>query len=198
MPETTVLGLQPGDVFVHRNIANILHPGDLNALSVITYAVVHLKVQDIVVCGHTSCGGANAALGNQKLGVLDAWLLPLRALRKQHAKQWEALGAKEKITKLVEANVLQGVQTLRENADVIDAVRERGLRLHGLVYDVGCGELKELEVGESEDETRLRMSAFETEAEGKKEEVKKDEEKEKEVSHREKERAGRGGRGHGE
>ena len=158
---------------MHRNIANILHPGDLSSLSVISYAIVHLKVKDVVVCGHTSCGGVNAALGNQKLGLIDAWLMPLRTLRKQYAKHWQGLSQKDKVMKLVEANVQQGVKTLKENPDVIDAMRERGLRVHGLVYDVGSGELKELEVEESEEEQRGRIEAFETGEGGKKEEEKK-------------------------
>jgi len=157
-----VLGLQPGDVFVHRNIANILPPGDLNSQSVIAYAVEHLKVQHLVVCGHTSCGGANAALANQKLGLIDAWLMPLRKLRAENAGKWKGLGEKERALALVEANVKQGVQTLKENAVVIDAMRERGVVVHGLVYNVGTGELKELEIGEDKEAGEQRVEAFKT------------------------------------
>lgn len=164
VPETTVLGLKPGDVFVHRNIANILPPTDLNSQSVIAYAVAHLKVAHVVVCGHTSCGGAAAALGNQKLGLLDAWLSPLRKLRADNKAAWdgEGLGDKERLGRLVEANVRQGVQTLRENAEVIDGIRERGVVVHGLVYDVGSGELRELDVEEEDDVGKKRVEAFAT------------------------------------
>ncbi|KAI9811210.1 MAG: hypothetical protein M1827_005542 [Pycnora praestabilis] len=164
VPETTVLGMQPGDVFVHRNIANILHYSDLNSQSVIEYAVVHLKVKHIIVCGHTSCGGVNAALANGKLGILDAWLLPLRSLRHKHSKQLSSLPQKEAALKLVELNVLQGVQTLKENGSVIDAIRERGLAVHGLVYDVGSGELKELDDEEDDRVAEARTAAFQTNA----------------------------------
>jgi len=162
VPETTILGLKPGDVFVHRNIANILHAGDLSSGAVIEYAVVHLKVQHIVVCGHTSCGGVNAALGNAKLGLLDTWLVPLRSLRRQHLTTLKALEAKEAGRKLVELNVLQGVKTLRENGTVIDAVRDRGLQLHALVYDVASGELQEVGADEDEGVERERREACET------------------------------------
>ena len=162
VPETTILGLKPGDVFVHRNIANILHPGDLSAGSVIEYAVVHLKVKHIVVCGHTSCGGVNAALGNQKLGLLDTWLVPLRSLRRQHLQTLKGLSKDEAARKMVEANVLQGIKVLRENGTVIDAMRDRGLDLHGLVYDIACGELHELDTDEEPDHQHERKEACET------------------------------------
>ncbi|KAF6237737.1 hypothetical protein HO173_003938 [Letharia columbiana] len=164
VPETTVLGLKPGDVFVHRNIANVLPPTDLSSQSVIAYALAHVKVQHVVVCGHTGCGGVNAALGNQKLGLIDAWLMPLRKLRAENRAAWDeaGLGEKEKALKLVEANVRQGVQTLKENAEVIDGMRERGVEVHGLVYDVGSGELRELEIEEGEQEGKKREEAFGT------------------------------------
>ena len=164
VPETTVLGLQPDDVFVHRNIANVLPPTDLSSQSVIMYAVLHLKVQHIVVCGHTSCGGVAAALGNSKLGIIDLWLTPIRKLRAQlaGAAGWAGLDAKEKALRLVEANVRQGVLTLRENAEVIEARKERGVVVHGLVYDVGSGVIRELEVGDGELERGFREDAFHT------------------------------------
>lgn len=162
-PETTILGLQLGDVFVHRNIANVMHPGDLNAAAVIEYAVAHLKVKHIVLCGHTSCGGVQAALANKKLGLIDTWLLPLRRLREQNLELLQSLPPKEAALKLVEMNVLQGVRTLKENSVVLDAIEERGLKLHGLVYDVGSGTLRELETSEPEEVVKARRAAFKTE-----------------------------------
>lgn len=151
VPETTILGLKPGDVFVHRNIANILTPTDLSALSVIEYAVVYLNVQHVVVCGHTSCGGVGAALGNKKLGKIDTWLMPLRQLRARNKKAVDGCrDDAERSRMLVDLNVLHGVEMLRMNPDVVRAAKERGLMVHGLVYDLESGKLKQLDVGEAE------------------------------------------------
>ncbi|ESZ99369.1 hypothetical protein SBOR_0239 [Sclerotinia borealis F-4128] len=154
VPETTVLGLQPGDVFVHRNIANIVSPTDINSSAVIEYAVVHLKVSHIVLCGHTSCGGAAAALGGSRVGgVLDTWLAPLKALTKLHDK--ELKGIKEdaaRAGRLAELNVAKGVEVLMGNVVVEEAVRERGLKVHGVVYDIACGKIRDLGVGNCNEE----------------------------------------------
>lgn len=168
-PETAILGLQPGDVFVHRNIANMIHYSDLNSACVIEYAVEHLKVKHIVVCGHTACGGVRAALGNTALGILDAWLLPLRKLRQQHLKELEGMDEGEKVTRLAELNVRDGVGRLLENSAVIEAMESRGLKVHGLIYDVASGVLRTLEFegndGEGEEEherIKARLTAFRT------------------------------------
>ncbi|KKA21706.1 Carbonic anhydrase [Rasamsonia emersonii CBS 393.64] len=161
-PETAILGLKPGDVFVHRNIANIIHYSDLNAACVIEYAVSHLKVKHIVLCGHTACGGVSAALGNKKLGILDAWLMPLRRLRQQHLGLLQGLEHQEAIVKLSELNILEGVARLKENSVVLNAIEERGLQVHGLIYDVASGLLRELEGGESHEVIKARLTAFKT------------------------------------
>ncbi|KAI9686500.1 MAG: hypothetical protein M1822_003511 [Bathelium mastoideum] len=160
IPETTVLGLRPGDVFVHRNIANILHTADINAGSVIEYAVKYLKVRHIIVCGHTSCGGVNAALGNAKLGMIDTWLLPLRQLRMKHATELEALPQNDRGFRLSQLNVAQSLEVLKENAVVIDAMRERDLKIHGLIYNVGSGELSVLEQKADDPAAKARIEAF--------------------------------------
>jgi len=164
-PETTILGLKPGDVFVHRNIANVLHPADISSASVIEYAVVHLEVQHVVLCGHTACGGVNAALGNKKLGILDSWLLPLRRLREEHLGELEQFGDDDagRTLRLVELNVLAGVRLLKENGAILDAIQERGLQVHGVVYDVGTGKLREIiGSGDSQDAIQARLTAFKT------------------------------------
>lgn len=161
-PETTLLDMEPGDVFVHRNIANIVHATDLSVNSVVEYAVKYLKVKHVVLCGHTSCGGVGAALGNKKLGLIDTWLLPLRTLRKDNLKLLESLDPKEAALKLVELNVVGGVKTLKENPNILDAIAERGLEVHGLIYDIASGELKEVEVLEDDDTTTTRQKAFKT------------------------------------
>ncbi|KAL9095753.1 MAG: hypothetical protein Q9165_002185 [Trypethelium subeluteriae] len=160
IPETTILGLKPGDVFVHRNIANILHSADINAGSVIEFAVKYLKVKHIIVCGHTSCGGVNAALGNQKLGMIDTWLLPLRQLRMKHAVELEALPQAERTFRLAQLNVAQSLDVLKQNAVVIDAIKDRDLRLHGLIYNVGTGELTTLGSEGDDKEAKARIEAF--------------------------------------
>ena len=164
VPETTLLAGKPGDVFVHRNIANILHPGDLSSQSVILYAVEHLKVSHVIVCGHIGCGGVNAALDNKPLGLLDPWLLPLRQLRHRHHEALDALPTpSQKSDKLVELNVRQGVCTLKQNPAVIDAMRDRALKVHGMIYDVGTGHLRLLTPEEeSEEDARRRVEAFGT------------------------------------
>ncbi|MCJ1284454.1 hypothetical protein MMC26_003786 [Xylographa opegraphella] len=159
VPETTITGLEPGQIFVHRNIANILPPTDLNSAAVIEYAVAHVGVQHVVVCGHTACGGCTAALGNERIGVIDAWLMPLRRLRAGMVAGWEGVAKEERVQRLVEANVKEGVRTLRENPNVVRAVRERGLMVHGLVYDIATGLLRELEVEDVEGEG-VRREAF--------------------------------------
>jgi len=149
VPETTLLGLQPGDVFVHRNIANIISPTDINSNAVIEYAVVHLKVSHIVLCGHSSCGGAGAALGDARVGgVIDAWITPLRALRKANEAELEAItDSSKRAIKLAELNVEAGVNTLMNNFVVEEAIKDRGLKVHGVVYDIASGKVRDLKCG---------------------------------------------------
>jgi carbonic anhydrase len=164
-PETTVLGLQPGQVFVHRNIANIVQYNDISSAAVIEYAVVHLKVKHIILCGHTSCGGISAALSNRKLGLLDTWLMPLRHLRERNLKTLECMEHKEAAGKLAEINVHEGLRVIKENSSVLDAMQERGLKVHGVIYDVGTGKLRELDTDEGYDAISARLTAFRTIAE---------------------------------
>ncbi|PQE16906.1 carbonic anhydrase protein [Rutstroemia sp. NJR-2017a BBW] len=153
VPETTVLGLQPGDVFVHRNIANIINASDINSSAVIEYAVAHLKVKHIVLCGHTCCGGAAAALGSARVGgVLDTWLSPLKAVVRQNEAELESIkDSGERAIRLAELNVKRGVEVLLGNHVVEEAVKERGLKVHGVVFDVGCGKIRDLRCGNAED-----------------------------------------------
>ncbi|KAK5174051.1 uncharacterized protein LTR77_001131 [Saxophila tyrrhenica] len=161
-PETTILGLKPGDVFTHRNIANVINPTDLSLLSVVEFAVRHIKVKHVVVCGHTSCGGVAATLNNNKLGVLDLWLQPMRMLREKHAGELAKLEGKDKSNYMAKLNVQQGVGNLRRIPTVIEAMQERGLQIHGVIYDLGTGLLEDLECGEDEDAVKNRIAAFET------------------------------------
>lgn len=162
IPETTILGLKPGEVFVHRNIANIVTATDINSLSVIEFAVAHLKVKHILVCGHTSCGGVNAALGNTRLGLLDIWLQPMRKLRYDHSEELEKMDKEAKGLRLSQYNVLQSLEVLRMNPTVIDAMNARNLELHGVIYNVASGNLEVVETTEDEDKSKRRLAAFTT------------------------------------
>ncbi|KAI1411117.1 carbonic anhydrase [Hypoxylon sp. FL1857] len=148
-PETTILGLQPGDVFTHRNIANIVSPTDINTSAVIEYAVAHLKVKHVVLCGHSACGGAAAALGDNRVGgVLDTWLTPLKALRNAHREELAAISDdKKRAVRIAELNVEAGVNVLMANAVIQDAIAERGLEVHGTLFDIGSGRIRDLGFG---------------------------------------------------
>ena len=147
VPETTILNKNPGEVFVHRNVANIIQAEDLNSGSVIQFAVTVLKVKKIMVCGHTNCGGALASLGDDDLGpVLNGWLRPLRELRKMHQAEIDSLASSDdKGVKLAELNVHQAVSILRQKESVAKAMKEVGLEVHGALYNVGSGELQFLD-----------------------------------------------------
>lgn len=118
-------------------------------MSVIEYAVVHLKVKHIVLCGHTACGGANAALGDARVGgVIDTWITPLKMLRKANKIELESITDDGKrAVRLAELNVEAGVNNLLSNYVVEEAIEKRGLTVHGLIYDVACGKLKDLNIG---------------------------------------------------
>ncbi|KAK3902519.1 carbonic anhydrase [Staphylotrichum tortipilum] len=148
-PETTILGLQPGDVFVHRNIANIVSPTDINTSAVIEYAVAHLKVKHVVLCGHSACGGAAAALGDGRVGgVLDTWLTPLKAVRLANKEELDGIkDAGARAVRIAELNVEAGVKVLMANVVVQEAVRERGLEVHGCLFDIGSGRIRDLGFG---------------------------------------------------
>ncbi|RPB19406.1 carbonic anhydrase [Terfezia boudieri ATCC MYA-4762] len=146
VPETSLLDLLPGEVFVHRNIANVLPNGDLSSLSVIQYALEHLGVRHIIVCGHHGCGGVLAALGDKKLGLIDNWIKNIRDVRAKHKAELDAIDNPQKqCSRLVELNVIAQVHNLKRMANVQKAI-ERGVQVHGLVYGVGTGCAEILEI----------------------------------------------------
>lgn len=160
VPETTLLDLQPGEVFVHRNIANIVTTGDLSSAAVIEYAVNVLRVKHVVLSGHTGCGGAGAALGNKPIGLIDAWLMPLRNMRYRLHDELEQMEPDQRVARLVRENVLQGVQVLKENPNILRAQIEGRLSVHGLIYDIETGDLEELDTEDNEEETIKMRRAF--------------------------------------
>lgn len=142
-----LLGLGPGDAFVHRNIANMVVGTDANGMSVVNYAVTHLKVNHAVVCGHYACGGVKAAMQSSDLGVLNGWLRNIRDVYRMHKDELDTIECEEKkYDRLVELNVKEQCVNLLKTAAVQKAYRERGLRLHGWVFDVHTGKLIDLKI----------------------------------------------------
>lgn len=148
VPANQITGTSPGDIFVHRNIANMVVHSDMNMLSVLSYAVEVLKVKHIIVCGHYGCGGVLAAMENKQFGLIDNWLRHIKDVYRIHFKELDALtDKKERTDRLVELNVIEQVQDLGKTSIVQNAwKREQPLHLHGWVYDVKDGIIKDLDV----------------------------------------------------
>lgn len=142
-----LMGAKPGEVFVHRNIANMVISIDLNAMSVVNYAVDHLKVQHVIVCGHYECGGVKAAMQSADLGILNPWLRNIRDVYRIHSKELnEIKDEAKKYNRLVELNVQEQCVNLIKTAAVQKASRERGLKVHGWVFDIHTGNLIDLKI----------------------------------------------------
>ena len=142
-----LMGLGPGEVFVHRNIANMVISIDLNVMSVVNYAVDHLKVNHVVVCGHYACGGVKAAMQSADLGILNPWLRNIRDVYRIHRNELEAITDEDKrYDRLVELNVQEQCVNLIKTATVQKAARDRGLKVHGWVFDVHTGKLIDLKI----------------------------------------------------
>lgn len=158
VPANQIVDLQPGDVFVHRNIANVVVHTDLNCLSVIQYAVEVLRVKHIIVCGHYGCGGIHAALDDNEHGLIDNWLRHIKDVRRFHAQTLDKLDLSQRCDALCEFNVLEQVRNVC-NTTVVQRAWKRGvdLTVHGWVYDVKNGILRDLEGGvDSLDELHRR------------------------------------------
>jgi len=142
-----LMGLGPGEVFVHRNIANMVSGIDLNVMSVVEYAVVYLKVNHVVVCGHYECGGVKAAMQSADLGILNPWLRNIRDVFRIHKTELNAIVDEgKKYDRLVELNVQEQCVNLIKTAAVRKAYRDRGLKVHGWVFDVHTGKLIDLKI----------------------------------------------------
>lgn len=145
---------------MHRNIANVLTATDLSSTAVIEYAVNALGVKHIILCGHTGCGGCKAALGNARVGKIDTWLQPLRQVRLKHAEELGKLQGFEQGVRMAELNVMSGVEVLRQNPDVIQAIQGRGLTVDGVIFDGGSGLLRKLHC--PDENAEKRKWAFQT------------------------------------
>jgi carbonic anhydrase len=146
-----LMGLEPGEVFVHRNIANMVPNTDLNSMSVINYAVVQLKVNHIVVCGHYGCGGVLAAMQQSDLGILNPWLRNIRDVYRIHQKTLDGIAnEEEKYKKLVELNVQEQCINVIKTAEVQKAFKQRGLRVYGWIFDIHSGKLIDLNINFTE------------------------------------------------
>ena len=142
-----LMGVGPGDVFVHRNIANMVDNTDLNSMSVINYAVEHLEVKHVVVCGHYYCGGVKAAMQSADLGLLNPWLRNIRDVYRIHQEELSLIkDEEERYKKFVELNVQEQCVNVIKTADVQKAIRNRNLTVHGWVFDIHSGKLIDLKI----------------------------------------------------
>lgn len=142
-----LMGINPGEAFIHRNIANMVISIDLNVMSVLNYAVDHLKVKQIVVCGHYACGGVKAAMQSADLGILNPWLRNIRDVYRIHKDELNQIGDIEKrYDRLVELNVQEQCVNLIKTAAVQKAYKSRKLKVHGWVFDIRTGKLIDLKI----------------------------------------------------
>jgi carbonic anhydrase len=142
-----LMGVGPGEAFVHRNIANMVSSLDLSAMSVINYGIVHLKVKHIIVCGHYYCGGVKSAMQAADLGILNPWLRNIRDVYRLHHDELDAIeNEDEKYNRLVELNVQEQCIYVVKTADVQKAYRERNITVHGWVFDIHSGKLIDLKI----------------------------------------------------
>ena len=147
VPANEVVGLMPGELFVHRNVANMVVATDMNFLSVLQFAVDVLQVKQVIVCGHYGCGGVRAALGHEELGLLDNWLRALKALYHQYREQFVGLDDEARVNLLCELNVQRQVRNVCHTTIVQNAwKRQQPLEVHGWIYGLSDGLLKDLGV----------------------------------------------------
>lgn len=151
VPANQIVGLAPGDVFVHRNVANVVVHTDLNFLSVLQYAVDILRVRHVIVCGHYGCGGVTATLAGARHGLIDNWLRHVADVAERHEDELAALPDGERLDRLCELNVIGQAENVCETTIVRDAwARGADVTVHGLVYGLHDGLLRDLGISTSE------------------------------------------------
>lgn len=148
VPANQITGTEPGEVFVHRNIANMVVHTDMNLLSVLDYAVNVLEVKHVIVCGHYGCGGIKAAMGNKQFGVIDNWIRHIKDVYRMHQDELEEIkDLEERQNRFTELNVIEQVYDLVKTSIVQNSWEKRKLpHVHGWIYDIKNGIIKDLEV----------------------------------------------------
>ena len=147
VPANQIVGLEPGELFVHRNVANVVVHSDLNCLSVLQYAVDVLGVTDVIVCGHYGCGGVQAVLNGQRVGLVDNWLQHVRDVLYKHQAEIDALDESERLNRLCELNVVEQAVHVAQTTVIRDAwARGQTVSVHGWVYSLTDGVIRDLGV----------------------------------------------------
>ena len=150
VPANQITGLEPGEVFVHRNVANVVVHSDLNALSTIQFAVEMLKVEHIMVVGHYGCGGVQAALSNLRIGLADNWIRHIQDVRDRHRQSLDAMPEGKRLDALVTLNVVEQVVNVCQSTVMLDAwSRGQVIQVHGWVYGIHDGLLQDLRISVS-------------------------------------------------
>jgi carbonic anhydrase len=153
VPATEVTNTESGEMFVHRNIANLVVHTDLNLLSVVEYAVVYLKVKHIIICGHYGCGGVRAAMSRNMYGFVDCWLQNIKDVYNKHRVELESVADEDKrLDRLTELNVIEQVRNLAKTSIIQKEWKKRPLHLHGWVYGINSGLISDLGVIHNEKE----------------------------------------------
>lgn len=163
VPANVITGTDPGEMFVHRNIANMVVHSDMNMLSVLSYAVEVLKVKHIIVCGHYGCGGVLAAMGNKQFGLIDNWLRHIKDVYKMHHTELDKISdLTERGRRFVELNVIEQVHDLCKTSIVQNAwSNNQVLHVHGWVYDLNDGYIRDLNVTFSKNDELAKVFQFE-------------------------------------
>lgn len=163
VPANQITGTNPGDIFVHRNIANMVIHTDMNMLSVLDYAVAVLKVKHVIVCGHYGCGGVLAAMSNKQLGLIDNWLRHIKDVYRTYSTELDAITDEtERGKRLVELNVQEGVYNLCKTSTVQNAWKNgQELSVHGWAYSLETGIIQDLDVNYNSAENLIGVFKFE-------------------------------------
>lgn len=162
VPPDVITQTHPGEIFVHRNIANLVVQTDMNLLSVLQYAVEVLKVEHVIVCGHYGCGGVKTAMGNRQLGLIDNWLRQIKDTQNYYWKQLDPLDEEQRFRRLVELNVIEQVYNLGKTNIIQNAwASERRPYLHGWVFDLATGRIKQQTSMINDEETLKEVCKFE-------------------------------------